>query len=129
MPHALYSNNEQNHIRIQLSSSPGHTQILSPMCVLYHKPHTHTACSALHKRMIHTDKCKCITEDIKKKTLLYMGQDNRRKTHSYFLGQPKQTPALAQQDSKPHQCLRNIRATLTNNQTQQHSSAATKTLA
>lgn len=43
VPHALYSNNEQSHIRIQLSSSPAHTHThkYRADCVRYIIKHTH----------------------------------------------------------------------------------------
>lgn len=57
VPHALYSNNEQSHIRIQLSSSPAHTHthtnIEPTLC--YITKHMHKVLSVLHmhKCMMH----------------------------------------------------------------------------
>lgn len=125
VPHALYSNNEQSHIRIQLSSSPAHTHTHKYWadCVCYIIKHMHKVLSVIHmhKCMIqsgYTDICQCITEDIKETTLLSSIHGPRQQEeNTQLLPGAAQTnyitPAHAQHDSKPHQCLSNIRELLT----------------
>lgn len=118
VPHALYSNNEQSHIRIQLSSSLPHTHTHTlSRNICYITKHMHKVHSVLHMH-------KCMMHRYMQ---AYNGRHQNENTSIHDPRQQEEntqllpgaaqtnyiTPAHAQHDWKPHQCLSNIREALT----------------